>query len=146
MDKNILKLRKETGAGVMDCKRALKDADGDYDRAKEIIVEKGITKAGKKTERSTGSGVVEPYIHNGRIGVLAEIRCETDFVARTDEFKDLARSIAMQIASMNPKDVDELLKQPFIMDESKSVGDVITQAIATIGENIQVERFCRYEL
>ncbi len=146
MNKDILKLRKETGAGVMDCKRALKDADGDYNRAKEIVVEKGVAKAGKKTERTTRSGVVEPYIHNGRIGVLAEIRCETDFVAKTDEFKDLARSIAMQIASMNPENVDELLKQPFIKDESNTVEDVITQMIATIGENIRVERFCRYEL
>jgi len=143
---NIQKLRDVTGAGVMDCKRALEAADGDLDRATDIVREKGIIIAEKKSGRKTGAGILESYVHNDRVGVLLELRCETDFVARTEPFRDLAHELAMQIAAMNPDDVDALLEQPYIKDESVSIQDLIKQTIAETGENIQVERFCRYEL
>ena len=146
MDNFILKLREETGAGVMDCKRALDDAKGDYEKAKQIIFERGVIKAEKKSERKTGSGVLETYVHSGRIGVILELRCETDFVAKTDVFKELAHDLAMHIASMNPENVDQLINQTFVKDESKTIKDLITQTIAKTGENVKIERFCRYEL
>jgi elongation factor Ts len=146
MDNKLLELREITGAGIMDCKRALDEANGDFEKAKQIIFERGIAKAEKRAERKTGAGILETYIHNGRIGVILELRCETDFVAKTDVFKNLAHDLAMHIASMNPSDVDELLKQPFIKNESITIGDLITQVIAKTGENIKLERFCRYEL
>jgi elongation factor Ts len=146
MDDTLLKLREATGAGVMDCKKALDDAKGDYKKAKQLILERGVVKAEKKLERKTGSGILETYVHSGRIGVILELRCETDFVAKTDIFKDLAHNLAMHIASMNPENADELFKQSFIKDESVVVKDLITQAIVKTGENIKLERFCRYEL
>jgi elongation factor Ts len=146
MDNKLLELREITGAGIMDCKRALDEANGDFEKAKQIIFERGIAKAEKRAERKTGAGILETYIHNGRIGVILELRCETDFVAKTDVFKNLAHDLAMHIASMNPSDVNELLKQPFIKNESITIGDLITQVIAKTGENIKLERFCRYEL
>lgn len=146
MKNKIVKLREETGAGFMDCKTALVEANGDMEEAKKIIFKKGITKAEKKTTRKTGSGVLETYVHNGRIGVLLELRCETDFVAKNEEFKKLAHEIAMQIASINPNTVEELLEQNYIKDESIIIKDLINSAIGKLGENIQVERFCRYEL
>lgn len=143
---DIVTLREETGAGVMDCKKALDEASGNLEKAKEIIFSKGAAKAQKKAERKTGSGILEAYVHNGRIGVLVEIRCETDFVARNDEFRSFARDVAMQIASMAPEDVEALLAQPFIKDESITIEDALTRMIAKIGENMKIERFCRYEL
>ena len=142
----LVQLREATGAGVMDCKKALDDAKGDYEKAKQLILERGVAKAEKRAERKTGAGVLETYVHNGRIGVILELRCETDFVAKTDVFKTLAHDLAMHVASMEPGSVKDLLKQPFIKDESLTVGDLITQAIAKTGENIKLERFCRYEL
>jgi len=142
----IQQLRDITGAGVMDCKRALEEANNDLEKAKAIIFEKGVAKAEKKSERATGSGILETYVHNGRVGVLLELRCETDFVARNEDFKELAHQIALQIAAMNPQNVDELLKQNFIMDESVTVENIIKRSIAKLGENMKVERFCRYEL
>lgn len=146
MDNNLLKLRDETGAGVMDCRRALDDAGGDMQKAKQLIIERGATKAMSKAERKTGSGVLETYVHGGRIAVLLELRCETDFVAKNEKFKELAHEIAMQIASMNPQSIEELLEQEFVKDPSKKIKDLITQIIATIGENMKIERFTRYEL
>ncbi|MCL5017587.1 MAG: translation elongation factor Ts [Patescibacteria group bacterium] len=143
---NVKKLRGLTGAGVMECKRALEEAKGDFDAARDIIAERGMLKAEKKAERKTGSGVLESYIHNGRVGVLLELRCETDFVARTDDFKNLAHDLAMHIAAMNPENIDALLAQPFIKDPSKNIEFVIKQVIGKIGENMKVERFMRYEL
>jgi len=143
---DVKKLREETGAGIMECKRALQDAKGDVEEAKKIIEEKGLLKADKKSDRKTGSGVLESYIHNGRVGVLLEVRCETDFVARTEDFKNLAHDLAMHIAAMNPENVEALLAQPFVKDPSKNIGDVIKQSIAKLGENTVVERFMRYEL
>lgn len=142
----IQKLRDITGAGVMDCKKALAEANGDMERAKNILRAQGVTKAGAKSERKTGAGVLDAYIHNGRIGVLLELRCETDFVARGDLFRALARDLAMHISAMNPADADALEAQPYVRDESMTVGDYVKSAIAKTGENIRVERFCRYEL
>ncbi len=146
MDNSLLKLREETGAGVMDCKKALEESQGDLEKAKEIIFASGAAKAQKRAERKTGAGVLDSYIHNDRIGVLVELRCETDFVAKTDIFKSVAHEIAMHIAFSNPLDTMEILTQPSIKDESITIGDVITQLIARTGENCKLERFCRYEL
>ncbi len=142
----IQQLRDITGAGVMECKRALEEANNDLEKAKAIIFEKGLVKADKKSERSTGSGILETYVHNGRVAVLLKLLCETDFVARTDSFKELAHQIAMHIAAMNPENIDELLKQNFIMNEAITVEDLIKQGIAKLGENMKLEKFCRYEL
>ncbi|BCX16229.1 MAG: hypothetical protein KatS3mg098_458 [Candidatus Parcubacteria bacterium] len=143
---DISKLREETGAGVMECKKALEEAEGDFQKAKEIIFQRGSVLATKRAERKTGAGVLSSYIHNERIGVLVEVRCETDFVAKNEVFRQLARELAMQIASMNPENVEELLSQPYIKDESLKVSDLINQVIAKTGENIRVERFCRFEI
>ena len=160
-------LREKTGAGIMTCKKALVQADGDMQRALELLREQGLAKAQKKAQREAREGLVETYIHTGgRIGALVEVNCETDFVARTDEFKELARNVAMQVAAMDPsylskEDLDNddlpqdeelnpaevcLLVQPFIRDSERTVQDIITDAIAKVGENIKVRRFARFEL
>ncbi len=146
MKEDVQKLRELTGAGVMECKRALDEAKGDFDKAVSIIHERGEVIAQKKKERTTGAGFLESYVHNERVGVLLEIRCETDFVARSKEFRDLAHSLAMQVAAMDPKNVDDLLGQVYIKDDSVKVESVVKQTLAKFGENIRVERFCRYEL
>ena len=146
MTSDIQKLREETGAGVMDCKRALEAAGGDYAAAKAHIAAQGIVKAEKKTERVTGAGMIEAHVHSGRIGVLLELRCETDFVARGDLFKALAHDIAMHISAMNPATSEELLAQPYVRDESMTVSALIAAMVAKTGENIRVERFARFEL
>ena len=142
----VKQLREETGAGIMDCKRALDEAGDDLEKAKEVLKEKGLAKATKKGSRETGAGYLETYIHAGRIGVLLELRCETDFVARHEDFKTLAHELTMQIAAIHPEDVDELLAQPHIKDESTTIENLIKASIATLGENIKVARFCRYEI
>ncbi|OGY62488.1 MAG: translation elongation factor Ts [Candidatus Harrisonbacteria bacterium RIFCSPHIGHO2_01_FULL_44_13] len=146
MTKDIQRLREITGAGVMECKKALADVRGNFDEALKLINERGLIKAEKKATRATGAGFLELYIHNGRVGVLLELRCETDFVAHSDPFKELAKNLAMQIAAMDPENVEELLKQPFIKDESMTVENLIKGVVAKTGENIRIERFCRYEL
>lgn len=142
----IQKLRELTGAGVMECQKALKETGGNFEKAISIIHEQNEVLAQKKKERITGAGVLESYIHNERVGVLLELRCETDFVARSKEFKELAHNLAMQIAATDPKDVDDLLAQLYIKDEALKVDNLIQQTIAKVGENIRVERFCRYEI
>ena len=111
-----------------------------------MIRERGLAKADGKSERKTGAGLIESYVHNERVGVLLEIHCETDFVSRSENFRKLSRDLAMQIAAMNPENVDDLLKQAYIKDESLTVEEIIKQAIAKFGENIRLERFCRYEI
>lgn len=143
---DIVKLREQTGAGVMECKRALEEAGGDLDKAADIIQERGLLKAESKKERKTGAGLVYTYVHNDRVGVLMELRAETDFVVRAEPFKTLAHELAMQIAAMAPENVNELLGQPYIKDESTTVGDFIKGTVAKVGENIQVEKFVRYEI
>ena len=186
----IKKLRFKTSAGMMECKEALKDSGGDIDKAVDILRKKGIAKAAKKADRIAGQGVVESYIHmGGRIGVLLEVNCETDFVAKNNDFRKLTKDLAMQVAATNPmyvckdeisedaiekekeifrsqiKDKPEnvtekivdgkvekffsevcLIEQPFIKDPNLKIKDLITQAIATIGENIVVKRFVRFEV
>lgn len=146
MKEQIKKLREITGAGVMECRKALMEVNGDFDKAKAIIYERGLVKAEKKSERTTGAGILWPYIHNERVGVLLELRCETDFVARNPLFRELARDLSMQIAAMNPKNSDELMAQNYIKDDSLIVENFIKSVIAKLGENIRVEKFCRYEL
>lgn len=146
MTQDVQKLREATGAGVMECKRALEATKGDFDAAIRIIQEQGLVKAEKKSGRATGAGLLESYIHNNRVGILLEIRSETDFVAHSDPFKELSRNIAMHIAAMDPQSVNDLLKQPYVRDESKTVEEIVKSVIAKVGENIRVERFCRYEL
>lgn len=158
----IKELRERTGAGIMDCKRALEETSGDLAKAEELLSQQGIASAVKKASRSTEEGIVESYIHSGgRIGVLLEVNCETDFVARTDDFKELAHDIAMQVAAMSPSYIngDEvpegedaesaetvLMHQPFIKDPSKSVQDLVNEGIGKLGENIRVRRFTRFSL
>ncbi len=189
---DIVKLREKTGAGMMDCKNALKECDGNMDKAIDYLREKGIAKAAKKADRIAAEGLVESYIHmGGKIGVLVEVNCETDFVARSDAFKTLVKDIAMQIAAQSPKcvrreeadmaDVEKereimraevlnegkpaavvdrivdgkinkyyseicLMEQPFIKDPSKTITEIVNEAILSIGEKITVRRFVRYEM
>ncbi|MEK7543110.1 MAG: translation elongation factor Ts [Patescibacteria group bacterium] len=146
MSEDVKKLREITGAGVMDCSRALRDSGNNLDKAVKLIAERGLDKAIKKQDRSTGAGLLHSYIHNNRVGVLLDLRCETDFVVRSDLFEPLAHELAMHIAAMNPADVKELLAQPFVKDESRTIEEVIKEVISKVGENIRVERFVRYEL
>jgi elongation factor Ts len=187
----VKQLRERTGAGFMDCKNALTEADGDLDKATTILRERGLAAAAKKSSREAREGLVASYIHTGgRVGVLIEVNCETDFVARTDEFQKLVRDLAVQVAGLSPKYVDQesipaedleakkaelmadesvqkkpeairaqivdgqlkkwfaqvcLVDQPF-RDEERTVGELITDRIATIGENIRVRRFARFAL
>lgn len=143
---NIQKLREETGAGVMDCKKALDEAKGDFDAAKKIIHARGFAKVQKRAGRETGAGLIESYVHGGRIGALLDIRAETDFVVNSEPFRRLAHELAMHIAATNPDTVESLLKQPYVRDESKTVESVIQEVIAQVGENIQVVTFTRLEL
>jgi len=159
---DVKRLREETSAGVMDAKRALEDAGGNFDKAKELLREKGVAAAAKRSDRATGQGVVEAYIHGGgRIGAMVEIQCETDFVARTDSFKQLAKDVAMQIAAMNPvaltpeevpadtagtPEENALLTQAFIRDGSKTIQQLVQDTVAATGENIRIARFSRFEL
>ena len=189
--KMVRELREATGAGVLDCKKALEAADGDMDRAREVLRERGLAKAAKKVGRTVGQGLVEAYVHMGRVAALVELNCETDFVARTPEFKELAHDLAMQVVAARPQYVrpeeippevlegerriyraqiaDQkkpehvlekivegklrkfhenvcILNQPFIKDQNRSVGDMITEKVASIGENIVLRRFVRLEL
>ena len=187
----VKELRERTGAGMMDCKKALTEVNGDMEKAVELLREKGLAAAAKKAGRIAAEGIVDSYIHgDGRIGVLVEVNCETDFVAKTDEFKSFVKDMAMQIAASNPlyikredipkEDIEKereiiraqalnegkpekvidkivegrlekyykevcLLEQPFIKDTDKSVKDILTERIATIGENINIRRFVRFE-
>ena len=146
MASDVQNLREITGAGVMECKRALDEAGGDLEKAKSIIFERGLTKAEKKSGRVTGAGLLETYVHNNRVGVLLELRCETDFVARNELFKELAHNIVMQVAAMNPSNIQELLAQNYVKNESITIDVLIKEAISKIGENMKVEKFCRYEI
>ncbi len=147
MDASLVQqLRLKTGAGIMECKKALMEANGDFDKAVEIVQERGVSKAEKRADREAGAGLVHSYVHNGRVGVLLELKCETDFVARNDEFKALAHNLVMQVASMNPQTNEELLASPYIKDPNTTVDGLIKSAIAKIGENIKVGKFIRYEI
>lgn len=143
----IKKLRQESGVSVADCRLALEESKGDYKKALDWLKKHGIEKAEKKEGRATAQGLVESYIHqNGKVGVLLTILCETDFVARTQDFKHLAHEVAMQVAAMNPKDVDTLLKQEYIRDGSLTIETLVKQTVAKLGENIVVKEFKRLEI
>ncbi len=158
----IKDLREQTSAGVMDCKNALEEADGDMAKAVELLRQKGLSIAAKKSSRETQEGVVDCYVHAGsRVGAMVELNCETDFVARTPEFKELAHDLAMQIAAMSPRYVDSeaapddeasgadgltLMEQAFIKDPSRTIRDVVNDVMARVGENIRVRRFERFAL
>jgi len=143
----VKKLRDETGAGIMDTRRALIEADGDFEKAKEILKAKGAEVMVKKAERQTSQGLIETYVHaGGKVGSMVYLACETDFVAKTQEFKNLAKELVMQVAAMNPQDPEELLEQEYIRDSSKKVKELISEVIAKTGENIQVKRIARFAL
>jgi len=141
----IKKLREETQAPVMEIKRALEESGGNEEKAKKILLEKALVRAKEKSGREAGEGMVFSYIHSGgKVGVLLELRCETDFVARTKVFQDLGKELTLQVASMEPKSVEELLGQEYIREPEKRIADLVGVAAGTLGENIQVVRFTRY--
>jgi len=143
----LKKLRSETSASVSDCRRALDESDGDYKKALGWLKKRSAAIAEKKSDRTTDQGIVEAYIHaGGKVGVLVELLCETDFVARTDEFKHLAREIGMQVAAMKPESVDGLLKQEYIRDGSLKISDLVKGSIGKLGENITVKKFTRFAI
>jgi elongation factor Ts len=145
--KLLKQLREETSASIADVKTALEETNGDYKKALGWLKKHGIEKAGKKADRETSQGLVESYIHqNGKVGALVEVLCETDFVARTDEFKNLCHEVAMQVAAMNPKDVAILLKQDYIRDGSLTIESLVKSVIGKLGENIVVKSFSRIEI
>jgi len=146
MSNPVVQLREETGAGIMDCKRAMEEAGGDLGKAKQILMANSAAKAAKKADRETGAGLLESYIHGGRVGVLLEVRMETDFVAKSDPVKQLAKDVALQIASMAPETVEELLQQPFIKDPSITIEALLKNTIAVVGENMKIARFARYQV
>ena len=140
----VKELRERTGAGMMDCKKALINCEGDMDKAIDFLREKGLAAAAKKAGRIAAEGMVECYVE-GNVGVVVEINCETDFVANTDNFKALCRDYAKHIVAKAPATVEEMLAQPFYADETKTVNDLIGEATAAIGEKISLRRFARYE-
>ncbi|MFQ6020203.1 MAG: elongation factor Ts [Dehalococcoidia bacterium] len=158
----VKELRELTGVGILECKQALEEADGNLEKAVQILRRKGLDVITRKAERATAQGLVHAYVHHdGRYGSLVEVNCETDFVARTDDFRQLAQDIAMQVAAMNPRCLSPeeipdgtegdhedlcLLLQPFIKDEQVSIQDLINDVIRKTGENVRVGRFVRFEL
>ena len=142
----VKELRERTQAGMMDCKKALVACDGDMDKAIDYLREKGLSAAAKKAGRVAAEGAVYSYIHmGGKIGVLVEVNCETDFVAKTDNFINFSKNVAKHIALANPADVDALMNQKFVDDESKTITDLVSDATVSIGEKISIRRFARYE-
>lgn len=158
----VKELRNRTNVGIADCSKALLHAGGDIEKAVDLLKQRGVAIADKKKDAVVTEGIIESYIHHTRhIGAMIELNCETDFVARTDEFRKLARDLAMQIAASSPQFISSeeiptgteaepqvacLLSQPFIKDPTRTVRDVIAEAIAKLGENIKVSRFARFEL
>jgi elongation factor Ts len=144
--KDVKELREMTGCGMMDCKKALTEADGDKDKAVELLREKGLAAAAKKAGRIAAEGIVKAYITDDKkTGVLLEVNSETDFVAKNEGFQTFVTDVARQIAATNPADVDALLAEKFIDDTSVTIGDILTEKIAKIGENMSIRRFARYE-
>jgi elongation factor Ts len=143
----VKELREETGAGVMDARKALLETGGDKEKAKEILKARGEDAVAKRSERQTEQGVIETYVHaGGKVGAMVFLACETDFVAKTDEFKTLAKELAMQVAAMNPTSVDELIEQDYIREPGKTIKQLITEVITRTGENVVVKRIARFSL
>ena len=142
----VKELREKTGAGMMDCKKVLTETDGDLERASELLRERGIAKAAKKSGRVAAEGLVEAYVsEDGKVGAIVEVNSETDFVAKNEEFKTFVMDVAKQVVKNNPATVEELLAQPSITVEGKTVNEVLIDKIATIGENLSIRRFARFE-
>ena len=142
----VKELREKTGAGMMDCKKVLTETNGDEEKAIELLRERGIAKAAKKSDRIAAEGLVETYIsEDGKVGVVVEVNAETDFVAKNEEFRNFVADVAKQIAKENPADVEALLEQKSIAEPDKTVREVLTNKIATIGENMSIRRFVRFE-
>ena len=142
----VKELREKTGAGMMDCKKVLTETDGDLEKAAELLRERGIAKAAKKSGRVAAEGMVEAYIsEDGKVGAVVEVNSETDFVAKNEEFRTFVMDVAMQVVKNNPASVEELLAQPSLTVEGKTVNEVLIDKIATIGENMTVRRFARFE-
>ena len=152
----IKELREKTGAGIMECKRAVEDAVGDLVKAEQLIKERGLAMAEKRKGAEAGQGLIESYVHAGRIGAMIELNCQTDFVARTAEFRTLAREIAMQVAATNPSRISSreestdgdvpLLDQPYIRDSARTVQELVNETISKVRENVVIRRFARFEL
>lgn len=156
----IKELRERTGAGIMECKRAIDEAKSDMAKAEKLLKEWGLATAAKKAGREASQGLIDSYIHAGRIGAMVEVNCETDFVARTDDFKSFAREVAMQVAATNPTRINKtdpstngsedgdvpLLDQQYIRDPSKTILDLQNEAIAKLRENVVIRRIARFEL
>ena len=141
----VKELREKTGAGMMDCKKVLTETDGDMEKAAELLRERGIAKAAKKSSRVAAEGLVAAYVsEDKKVGSVVEVNSETDFVAKNDEFRAFVNDIAKQVATKNPATVEELLSQKYL-DTDSTVQEVLTSKIATIGENMSVRRFARYE-
>jgi len=150
-NKNIIelvkKIRVETGLGIMEIKSAVEEAGGDEVKAKQILKEKGFKKAESKTERETRQGRVATYTHStGKIGVMIELQCETDFVAKHEDFLELTKDLCLQITAMNPETVEDLLKQEFIKDSTQTIEEMIKTLVAKFGENMKLTRFARFEI
>ena len=142
----VKELREKTGAGMMDCKKVLTETDGDMEKAIELLRERGIAKAAKKSGRVAAEGLVEAYIsEDGKVGAIVEVNSETDFVAKNEEFKTFVMDVAKQVVEKNPKDVEELLNQEAIFETGKTVNEALIGKIATIGENLSIRRFARFE-
>jgi len=143
----IKKLRRETGVSISECKKALEEAKGNFVLAKETLKKWGKEFARKQSGRKAREGIVATYLHpNQKIGVILELNCETDFVAKSEDFQNLAHELCLQIAAMNPPDTDSLFVQPWIKDETRVVKDLVNHYVAKLGENILVKRFTRYEI
>lgn len=143
----VKKLRKELGLGIMEIKAALEEAGGDEAKAKQVLKERGLRKAGKRKERETGEGYVASYTHaTGKVGAMVELLCETDFVAKNEEFVRLAKDLCLQVAAMAPKNVKELMSQEFIKDSSKKVADLVGDLAVKFGENIKLGRIERIQI
>ena len=142
----VKELREKTGAGMMDCKKVLTETDGDMEKAIELLRERGIAKAAKKSGRVAAEGLVEAYIsEDGKVGAIVEVNSETDFVAKNEEFKTFVKNVAKQVVEKNPKDVEDLLNQEAIFEAGKTVNEALVGKIATIGENLTIRRFARFE-
>lgn len=145
--KHIKQLRLETGVGIMDARKALTESDGDIKKARQWLSQHAVVKAASKADRTTGDGAIFCYVHQtGKVAAMVKLGCETDFVAKTDDFKTLGKEISMQICSMNPQNVDELLNQEWIRDPKKTIKQLIEENIAKMGENIKIMEFGRMEI
>ena len=140
------KLREMTGGGVMECKKALDESGGDLNKAADILRARGVEKSAKRAGRDTGAGLIYAYVHSEKIGVLVDVRAETDFVVRSEPFRELAKEIGLQIAAVGGATVEEVLEQDYIKDPSRKMKDLITDVIARTGENVRLNAFSRLEL